>query len=371
MSVTIEDFQTLQAQLLELKTKNYNLLEQIEAAKKRSNLSPQQVAENFRNENLQIRVKISQSMKEREQLTEQLKFVKISKFLQAHNLYESNTMPDINTIPTELHPIATEVAQLIDDVKQQIVRRAFLDTQVNELGKKTKSLGRTGEQLQQQLSNLRIQQKTELASVDESREIMQKLESETNQLREAIKVATASQQNSPSTDDLKTVLRKISSLEQEIEEKKTIHLKRIEELQSKIAEYDRKLEDSESSKRVIEKKVHQKIWALQNEINKRRGIVVHSSKTAPRKDSAQMFLESKDLIGQIAKKQQEVWELEERVSFSKNSLVLMAQEIVKKLIGGCDERKAKQMREVSVGIVVSLAEINRKKKEILEKKKNK
>lgn len=364
MSVTLEDFQSLQAQLLQMKTENYNLQEQLEAAKRRSALSPQQIAENLKNENIQLRVRINQCMKEREQLTDQLKLVKIYQFLQNQNLYEATSIPDLQTMPQQLVPIATGVFQLMDDVKQQIVRRAFLDTQVNELGKKTKSLGRTGEQLQAQIDTMRANQKIELAGVDSARETMQKLEAETSSLREAIQAAVNPKSSSASPEDLKSIQRKISFLMEENEGRKRKHAELMESLNSQIDTCNRKLEDSTASKLVMEKKMHQKIWALQAEINKRRGIVVHSSKTTSRQDSAQLFLESKRLISEIANKQQELWELEERVTFSRHTLKLMAADILKKLIGKLDGQKAKQMTSVGQGIILKLAEYDRKKKEL-------
>ncbi|OHT06562.1 hypothetical protein TRFO_25376 [Tritrichomonas foetus] len=364
MSVTLADFESLQNQLLQMKTENYSLREQIESAKKRSSLTPQQISENIKKENVQLRVRINQASKETEQLTEQLKLVKISQFLQLQNLYEATTIPDINTMPEKLKPLASDVFKLMDNVKQQIVRRAFLDTQVNELGKKTKSLGRTGETLQSQIDSMRLKQKSELASVDEAREKMQKLEAETAKLREDIQAATVPKANMSNPEDLKSIQRKIANLEEEHQNRKAKNQLTVAELTAKIEDYNRRLEDATSSKIVLEKKMHQKVWALQAEINKRRGIVVHSSKTQSRKDSAQLFLESKRLIGQIAEKQQDVWELEERVAFSRNTLVLMASDILKKMLGRCDGKKAEQMRSVAHSIVLELAMIDRQKKKL-------
>jgi hypothetical protein len=116
---------------------------------------------------------------------------------------------------------------------------------------------------------------------------------------------------------------------------------------------------------VLQKKTSQKICALQAEINKRRGIVVHSSKSGSRKDSAQLFLESKKLIAQIAQKQQEVWELEERVAFSRTSLTLLSNDILKKMFGTDDSLKASQIKLVAQKIILELAAIDRKKKQLL------
>ena len=93
-TVTLEDFEGLQAQLLQMKTENYNLLEQVEAAKKRSSLTPQQIAEKLRVDNLQMRVRLNQCMKEKEQLTEQLKLVKIAQFLQSEHVYEMQALKE-------------------------------------------------------------------------------------------------------------------------------------------------------------------------------------------------------------------------------------------------------------------------------------
>ena len=305
-TVTLEDFEGLQAQLLQMKTENYNLLEQVEAAKKRSSLTPQQIAEKLRVDNLQIRVRLNQCMKEKEQLTEQLKLVKIAQFLQSEHVYEMASVPDINTIPQQLRPLASEVFKLLEDVKAQIVRRAFVNAQLSELGKRSKKLSRVAEQLQAQIDTLRQTQKTELAAVDAARDEMQKLENETAALRNELQ-ASAPKTKSVNPDDLKTIARRTRAVEAEIQERKKKHAALVEDLSAKIAEYDRKLEDSQSSKVVMEKKTQQKIWALQAEINRRRGIVVHSSKSTSRQDSAELFLESKRLIGEIAKKQEEVF----------------------------------------------------------------
>ena len=114
----------------------------------------------------------------------------------------------------------------------------------------------------------------------------------------------------------------------------------------------------------MEKKTQQKIWALQAEINRRRGIVVHSSNTTSRKDSAELFLESKRLIAQIAQKQQEVWELEERVSFSRNSVAILASDIVKKLLAKATPEKFKVMAPAAQKAIVQLAQLDRKTNEL-------
>lgn len=366
MSVTLADFEALQKQLLQMKTENYSLKEQVEAAKKRSSLTPQQISENIKKENVQLRIRINQAIQETEQLNDQLKLVKIGQFLQLQNLYEATVIPDISTMPEKLKPLATDVFQLMDNVKQQIARRAFLDTQVNELQKKTKSLGRTGENLQAQVDEMRIKQKTEMANMEEAREKLQKLKAETAQLREELQATKIPKMSMSNPEELALLQKKINVITAEYEKRKIDHEKTIEELNSKIDEYNRRLEDDTSSKIVLEKKMHQKVWALQAEINKRRGIVVHSSKSASRKDSAQLFLESKNLINDIAKKQQEVWELEERVAFSRNTVSIMSSDILKKLFGKCDSQKVGQMKSVAHGIVIELAQIHRQKKQLLE-----
>ena len=361
MTVTLADFEALQKQLLQMKTENYSLREQIESAKKRSSLTPQQISENIKKENIQLRVRINQAKNENEQLNEQLKLVKISQFLQLQNLYEASSIPDINTMPDRIKPVAEEVFKLMDNVKQQIARRAFLDTQVNELGKKTKSLGRTGETLQSQIDSMRLKQKSELASVDEARERMQKLEAETAKLREEIQAANVPKANMSNPEDLKNIQKKIATLEENLEARKKKNHEIVTDLMAKIDDYDRRLEDATSSKIVLERKMHQKVFALQTEINKRRGIIVHSSKTTSTKDSAELFLKSKELIGQIAQKQQDVWELEERVAFSRNTLSIMADDIMKKLMGKCEGKKAEQIQLVGHNILIDLASIERQK----------
>ena len=363
-TVTLEDFEGLQAQLLQMKTENYNLRDQVEAAKKRSSLTPQQIAENLRVENLQIRVRLNQCVKEKEQLTDQLKLVKIAQFLQLQNLYEATSIPDINTIPQQLRPLASEVFQLMDDVKKQIVRRAFVDTELSELGKRSKTLSRVGEQLQAQIDAMRADQTRELGLIDTAREQMQRLESETTTLRNELQAVVAPKSKAVNPDDLKAIARRSRAVEAEIAERKAKHAALMEDLSAKIASYDRKLDDAQSAKAVMEKKTQQKIWALQAEINRRRGIVVHSSNTTSRKDSAELFLESKRLIAQIAQKQQEVWELEERVSFSRNSVAILASDIVKKLLAKATPEKFKEMAPAAQKAIVQLAQLDRKTNEL-------
>lgn len=363
-TVTLEDFEGLQAQLLQMKTENYNLRDQVEAAKKRSSLTPQQIAENLRVENLQIRVRLNQCVKEKEQLTDQLKLVKIAQFLQLQNLYEATSIPDINTIPQQLRPLASEVFQLMDDVKKQIVRRAFVDTELSELGKRSKTLSRVGEQLQAQIDTMRADQTRELGLIDTAREQMQRLESETTTLRNELQAVIAPKSKAVNPDDLKAIARRSRAVEAEIAERKAKHAALMEDLSAKIASYDRKLDDAQSAKAVMEKKTQQKIWALQAEINRRRGIVVHSSNTTSRKDSAELFLESKRLIAQIAQKQQEVWELEERVSFSRNSVAILASDIVKKLLAKATPEKFKEMAPAAQKAIVQLAQLDRKTNEL-------
>lgn len=366
MSVTLTDFEALQKQLLQMKTENYSLREQIDAAKKRSSLTPQQICENLKKENVQLRVRINQAIKETEKLTEQLKLVKISNFLQIQNLYETTSIPDINSMPEKLKPIATEVFQLMDNVKQQIVRRAYLDTQVTELTKKTKSLGRTGETLQSQVDEMRLKQKSELASMEEASEKLQKLKGETAKLREELQATKTSKSEMSNPSDLAALQKKISNLTTEYENRKQKHTEIINDLNTKIDDYNRRLEDATSSKIVLEKKMHQKVWALQAEINKRRGIVVHSSKTASKKDSAQLFLESKRMINEIAQKQQDVWELEERVAFSRNTVSMLSNDILKKMFGKCEGKKANQIIIVAHRLVIEIAQMDRKKKNLLD-----
>lgn len=365
-TVSIEEFESLQGQLLQLKTDNYDLHESLNAAKQKSSLSPQQLAEQARNDNGHLRKSVAESMKERDALVEQLKLVKVAEFLRLQNLYEATSVPDISTIPSELRDAAIEVFRLMDDVKQQIVRRAFIDTQLNELGKRSKNLSRLGEQLQIQIDSLRLSQKTELSAVDESRDGMQNLDADTGRLRSAIQAATP-RASDASPDDFKMIARRTRAVADEIDRRRRNKDALVERLREKVAEYDRKLDDAESVRAVIEKKTQQRVSALQTEINRRRGIIVHGSKTSPQRDVAQLFVESKALIAQIAEKQEEIWSLDERVSFSRNSLRLLADDILKKMLrrGG---QKTGQMNEVAHNIILTLAVIDRKKNEIVQRR---
>jgi chromosome segregation ATPase len=280
------------------------------------------------------------------------------------NIWESPTVPELNSIPKELHQSASEVLQLIKDVKEQLNRKTFLDTQINELQKKSKTLGRSGETLQSSIDEMRARQKAELAAVDSAREHLQRLESETSALREQLQAAASPGAAPANPEDLKTTVRRIAHLENQIRQRRERHAALIASLEEKITESNRRLDDARSSETVLKKKMSQKRLALQTEINKRRGIVVHSSRSTSRGDSAQLFLESKNLIGKMAQKQQEVWELEERVAFSRNTRDLLARDILKRMFAKADGQKAQQTMEVAIKVVLELAEIDRKRNRI-------
>jgi hypothetical protein len=150
-------------------------------------------------------------------------------------------------------------------------------------------------------------------------------------------------------------------METQIQQRRERHTTLIASLEAKITESNRRLDDARSVETVLKKKMTQKRLALQTEINKRRGIVVTSSGNTSRGDSAQLFLESKNLIGKLAQKQQEVWELEERVAFSRNSRELLAKDILKRMFAKADGKKGRETVEVALKVVLELAEIDRKK----------
>ena len=143
------------------------------------------------------------------------------------------------------------------------------------------------------------------------------------------------------------------------------------ELTEKIESHNRDLEDSAAMMKLIPKKNKQKIKALQDEINKRRGVVIHSSKSGSSQDANKLFTTSKQLIESIATRQQENWDLEERVAFSRNSLSMMATEIVKAMLGQRSDPKLNEMREQAHKYIVRIAEIERMKKKSAKPKKKK
>lgn len=329
--VTVEDFQAIQAEIIKLKTANYELKEQIESAKRKSSMSGPQYAEELKNSNFQNRIRINQMIKERDELLEKLKLVRIIQFLQTQNLYEATSIPDIQTIPQNIRPIATEVITLMEDVKQQIAKRSFLDTQVNELNKKTKTLGRVCEQLQQQITELRDKQKVELSAVEERRSELAKLEAEASKLRESLTAASVPKQSQLTQSDLKIIKKRARTVEADLKRRQEEHSAVVDSLRARIEEHNRRLADSQETKAVIERKMQQKIEAFQQEINKRRGVVVRGG--GGRNDSARLFIESKELIEELARKQERAWELEERVAFSRNAVAKMAAELLKVRLG--------------------------------------
>jgi hypothetical protein len=196
---------------------------------------------------------------------------------------------------------------------------------------------------------------------------MQRLESETSALRDQIQEAASPRASGVSAEDVKSVMRKVAHLEDQIRMRRMTHEQRVAALRRRVTEYGQRLDDAAASETVLRKKAAQKVWALQTEINKRRGIVVHSSRAASRADSAQLFLESKTLIAELAAKQQEVWELEERVAFSRNALDLLGSDLVKRIIGGVEGPAAPQMALVAKRIVEELASIDRQKNVLLSR----
>ena len=362
MSVTLEDFQAVQEQVIQIKTENMKLKEQIEAAKKRSTMSGPQIVETLKNDNLQLRVTINQAMKEKEQLTEKMKLIDIIKFLQNQNLYEATSIPDVQSMPQQIRSIATEVFSLMDDVKQQVVKRSLLDTQVNELSKQSKKLGRDSEKLQKKIADLRAKQKAEMQELENSRKELQDLEVETTKLRDSISLASSQRVTRLTTEDLRVLQKRVQTLEQDMEKRKEEHTKLCETLQQKIEEHDRNIEDANATKQVIEKKLQQKIWTFQAEINKRRGIVVHPGKNGTRQDSTQLFMESKRLIESIADIQQSNWEIEERVAFTRNSTKMMSKEIVKCMYGKNADIQNNEMHKKSYEMINRITEIEMFKK---------
>jgi hypothetical protein len=250
---------------------------------------------------------------------------------------------------------------LIKDVNEQLSRKAALDAHVNELQKRSKTLGRASEMLQTAVDELRARQKAERAGVDEAHEQIRRLEGETGALREKLQAAAAPGAGAANPEDLKATMRRIAVLESQIKQRRERHEALVAELEAKITESTRRLDDARSAETVLKKKMSQKRLALQTEINKRRGIVVHSSRRAPRGDSAQLFLESKNLIQLMAQRQEEVWELDERVAFTRNSRNLLAKELLKRLFAKVDREKAQQMTEAAIKAVLDIAEIDRRK----------
>ena len=362
MSVTLEDFEAVQQQVIQIRTENKQLKDQVEAAKKRSTMSGPQIVDALKNDNLQLRVTINQLMKEKEQLTEKMKLIDIIKFLQNQNLYEAVSVPDIQSMPQQIRSIATEVFSLMDDVKQQVVKRSLLDTQVNELSKKSKNLGREGDKLQKKIADLRAKQKSEMQEFENSRKELQELEAETAKLRDSISLASSPKVTKLTAEDLRVLQKRVQTLEQEIQKRKEEHEKLCESLKQKIEEHDRNIEDSNAAKQVIEKKLQQKIWTFQAEINKRKGIVVHPGKNGTKQDSTQLFMESKRLIESIADMQQANWEMEERVAFTRNSTKMMGKEIVKCMFGKNADIQNNEMHKKSYEMINRITEIEMYKK---------
>jgi chromosome segregation ATPase len=322
------------------------------------------MAERLRSDCHQLRLRIQQQQKESETLTNQLRLVKISQFLHLPNIWECPHLPDLSNLPAELSQSASDVLQLIRDVKEQLNRKSFLDTQIDELQKKSKTLGRAGDALQGAIDEMRGRQRAELAAVDESRERLQRVEAETAALRERLQAASPAAAANP--EEVRAALRRAAHAEEQIRERRERHAALVAALEAQIAQCNRRLDDARAVEAVLRKKTAQKRTALQSEINKRRGIVVHSSRTASRKDAAGLFLESRMLIEQLAKRQQEVWDLEERVPFVRNTRDILGRDILRRLFGGAQGEKGQQIGGVALKMVLELAEIERRQRELAD-----
>ena len=162
--------------------------------------------------------------------------------------------------------------------------------------------------------------------------------------------------------------KRVKDVEEEIEKKKENHKICVDEITAKIEEHNRTLEDAQATMKLIPKKNQQKIKALQDEINKRRGVVVHSGKENVH-DTSKLFKRSKKLIDGIATMQQENWDLEERVAFSRNSVTKMASEIVKVMFGTKADPKTAQLKNNAHSYIMKIAEIERYKRKKINKNK--
>lgn len=361
MSVTIADYEAIQEQVIKFRKENEELRDQINAAKKRQSMTSTQLQEEIKSNIIELKVTKSQLIREQHATIERIKLSQLQNYLETKNILEETEIPAVKSLPDRLKGVATEVLQLVDEYKEQIARKVFYETQASDLSRKTKNLEKTSDQLQSKVQELRDKQKLETEEVAQKNLELQKLEQETRRLRELISAASAPRSAQLTPENLDRLKKRAKEIEDGIEKKKENHKKIVVSITAKIEEHNRTLEDASATMKLIPKKNQQKIKALQDEINKRRGVVVHSGKESDH-DTSKLFSHSKKLIESIASMQQENWDLEERVAFSRNSVAKMANEIVKVMFGVKPDPKTAQMRNTAHQYIMKIAEIERKKK---------
>ena len=371
MSVTLSDYENVQEQVIKLRNENEEIKKQIEAARKRQAMTSSQLQDEIKANIVELKVSKSQLIREQQNTVERIKLYQLQNYLETRNIIEEVEIPAVKSLPDSLKPVATEVIQLINEYKEQLARKAFLETQASDLSKKTKNLEKTSEQLQEKVQNLREKQKQETEEVSLKNAELQQLEQETRKLRELISAANVPKTTQLTQENLDRLKRRVKELETTIANKKEKHNQVVSDLTEKIESHNRELDDSAAMMKLIPKKNKQKIKALQDEINKRRGVVVHASKSGSTQDASKLFTTSKQLIESIATRQQENWDLEERVAFSRNSLTMMANEIVKVMLGQRPDPKLNEMRQQAHKYIVRIAEIERLKKKSSKPKKKK
>ena len=368
MSVTIADYEAIQEQVIKFRKENEELKEQINAAKKRQAMTSAQLQEEIKSNIVELKVSKSQLIREQQATVERIKLSQLQNYLETKNILEETEIPAVKSLPDKLKGIATEVLKLVDEYKEQVARKVFFDTQASDLNRKTKSLEKTGEQLQAKVQELRDKQKQETEEVAQKNFELQKQEQETRRLRELISAANAPRSAQLTPENLSRLKKRVKDVEEGIEKKKENHKKFVDEITAKIEAHNRTLEDAQATMKLIPKKNQQKIKALQDEINKRRGVVVHQGKDGTH-DANELFKRSKKLIDGIATMQQENWNLEERVAFSRNSVTKMATEIVKVMFGTKSDPKTAQLKSNAHNFIMKIAEIERYKRKKANKNK--
>ena len=370
-SVTLSDYEAIQEQVIKIRKENEEIKRQIDAAKKRQAMTSAELQEEIKSNIVELKVSKSQLLREQQNTVERIKLWQLQNYLETKNIVEEVEIPAVKSLPDSLKPIATEVLQLVDEYKEQLARKVYMETQALDLSKRTKNLEKNSEQLQNKVQELREKQKLETDEVAKKNNELQKLEQETRKLRELISAANAPKQTQLTPENLERLKKKVKDVEQNIAAKKESHQQIINELTEKIEAHNRELEDSTAMMKLIPKKNKQKIKALQDEINKRRGVVVHSSKSGSSQDASKLFSQSKQMIEAIAVRQQENWDLEERVAFSRNSTSMMANEIIKVMFGTKNDPKLEKMKQDAHQYILRIAEIERIKRRKNRPKKKK
>ena len=164
-SVTLSDYEAIQEQVIKIRKENEEIKRQIDAAKKRQAMTSAELQEEIKSNIVELKVSKSQLLREQQNTVERIKLWQLQNYLETKNIVEEVEIPAVKSLPDSLKPIATEVLQLVDEYKEQLARKVYMETQALDLSKRTKNLEKNSEQLQNKVQELREKQKLETDEV--------------------------------------------------------------------------------------------------------------------------------------------------------------------------------------------------------------